>query len=92
MLIETIELHLTGNIHLAGSQKISKYEFAKKLLGIFGIETTNLILPKRSDFEFSKNMPMDSSLNTEKAFSTLTVKPESLEISLKKYYDSMIKS
>lgn len=89
MIVEVIEIHYNGILHLAGPEKTSRYEFAQKLLKIFEISNENLIESKRSNFEFSKDMPPDSSLNTNKAYSILKEKPEPLELSLNKYFKSI---
>lgn len=90
MLINTMELHYNGIIHLAGPEKISRYDFALKLLEQFHLSDENLIKAKRSDFDFSRDMPFDSSLNTDKANYLLNEKPEPLDISLQKYHNEIV--
>jgi len=79
MLVEIIEKRYYGIIHLAGPEKMSRYDFAIKLLNKLGLNKKKIIPVKRNDFEFGKKMPRDSSLNTEKANEVLEEKPESVE-------------
>ncbi len=89
MLCEVVEKQYEGIIHLAGSEKVSKYEFGKKLLNIMNISEELLIPVAKDHFDFSKEFPNDSSLNTEKAKSLLNNKPEKIELSLKDYLAKM---
>jgi len=87
MIKEIIEIKCEGIIHLAGPQKLSRFEFAKKLLTLTEIENNYLIPVNLSEFTFSMKMPKDSSLNTEKASKILKQKPEDVEQSLIKYLE-----
>lgn len=89
MLREVIDDQHYGILHLAGSKKMSRYEFGVKLLNKLNINTDKLIPVKRSEFSFAKTMPKDSSLNTIKAFSLLKEKPEDFEKSLDKCISSI---
>ena len=89
MLVEIIEMKYKGIIHLAGPQKMSRYEFAKKILKILNFRKECLIPVSRNEFDFSKKMPKDSSLNTRKASLILKKGPEKVENSLKKYIKNM---
>lgn len=91
MLKEVIENQHNGIIHLAGPDKMSRYEFGIMLLEKIGLDSNKLIPTKRTDFSFGKFMPKDSSLNTTKASSLLKEKPECVERSLDKYISSVRK-
>jgi len=91
MLVEIIKLDYRGIIHLAGREKVSRYDFAIKLFNIFGLEKDNLIPVKTTEFSFGSKMPKDSSLNTEKASTMLKEKPELIETSIRKYLKQMKK-
>jgi len=84
MTLEVLERKLTGIFHLAGATRLSRYEFAKSLAEIFGLDT-NLIIPVSSkEIPWTAKRPRDSSLNVEKAQQTLRNKPLSVEQALEK--------
>lgn len=91
MLVEIIDMEYKGIIHLAGPQKISRYDFAKKLFNLSDFKKSNFIPVSRDEFQFSKKMPRDSSLNTRKA-SKLRKGPENIEESIKKYLKTKTQS
>ncbi|MEK6925710.1 MAG: N-acetylneuraminate synthase family protein [Nanoarchaeota archaeon] len=66
-ILELIDKGYQGVLHLAGSEKISKYEFARKVAKIFGYDET-LIRPISSDeVNFKARRPKKMTLNIEKA-------------------------
>ena len=85
MIIELIEKQFTGIIHLAGPEKMSRYDFAKKLIQIIGKDSHNLIPISMKKFDKNNLRPKDSSLNTNLAMKILDEKPEKFELSIKKY-------
>jgi len=89
MIFEIIEKQYEGIIHLAGPEKLSKYEFGKKLLKVIGVDDELLIPVSKDHFSFGHKFPTDSSLNTEKATSFLNNKPEKIEFSIKDYFNKI---
>lgn len=87
MLAEIIKIKYQGIIHLAGPERLSRYDFAKKLLHIMGSGNDKIIPVSHNEFDFGKKMPLDSSLNTDKARSMLSEKPESVERSITRYLE-----
>jgi dTDP-4-dehydrorhamnose reductase len=85
MVIEIISLQYNGIIHLAGPQKMSRYEFAIKMLEVMGKKYDKITAIKCADFDSNVKRPKNSSLNTEKASSILREKPESFELSINKF-------
>jgi len=85
MIVEVINSHHEGILHLAGPERMTRYQFGIKLLDIMGLDKKKMIPVSRKEFNFGKTMPQDSSLNTKKAASLLKTGPEKIEISLKKY-------
>jgi dTDP-4-dehydrorhamnose reductase len=88
MLKEVIDSKYTQILHLAGPEKISRYEFAVKLFEKFNLDKNFLIPVSKKSFNFSKNMPFDSSLNTDKANMLLKNKPQNLDKSIENYFES----
>jgi len=86
MMNEIIQKQYQGIIHLAGRDKTTRYQFAENLLQEFGYDESKIFPEKRDDFDFSKDMPVDSSLNVNKAMNLLNTKPEKLKVSIKKLF------
>jgi len=75
MIIELLEKRLNGIYHLAGATRISRYDFARLLAKVFGLDES-LIIPITSDkITWVARRPQDSSLDISKALNTFTNKP-----------------
>lgn len=85
MLEEIICNQYSGIIHLAGATKISRFQFAEKMLMILNISPKKIVPISSKDFDLGNNRPKDSSLNTDKAKSILKEIPEECDFSIKKY-------
>jgi dTDP-4-dehydrorhamnose reductase len=74
--LEAVQKDLRGLYHASGSQRISRYEFAKQTAKIFNLDQ-NLIKPiKMSQLTaWIAKRPKDSSLNTDKIQKQLKTKP-----------------
>jgi dTDP-4-dehydrorhamnose reductase len=74
--IEALQKDLQGIYHVSGSERISRYEFAKQIAKIFNLDQ-NLIKPiKMSQLTaWIAKRPKDSSLNTDKIQKQLKTKP-----------------
>ncbi len=83
MLIEIAERKLCGILHTAGASRVSRYEFAQKLAGIFDLNT-NLMAPARmGELKWKARRPRDSSLDVSRCSSSLKEsKPMKLEEAL----------
>ena len=92
MLKETVEKQYEGIIHLAGPEKLSRYQFGIKLINQMNLSNKLLIPVSKNEFDFGNKLPNNSSLNTDKASLFLNEKPESVEKSLKHYCNSMEKN
>jgi dTDP-4-dehydrorhamnose reductase len=79
-------LHLmernTGVIHLAGKEKLSRYDFGMKVASAFGLDTSLLHLCSQKELAMAAPRPADVSLDIVKALS-LGFKPLSTEDELK---------
>lgn len=85
MLLEVAEQRITGVLHVAGSTRTSRYDFALMLAEQFGFNR-DLVTPKRADPKgWKARRPHDSSLNVAKAQRTLTNKPAPLVEALKEF-------
>jgi len=83
MLLEIAERKITGIFHLAGATRVSRFEFAKEIARVFGLDDS-LIIPSRMDeINWIAKRPRDSSLDVSKAAKYLNEKPYDLMEALK---------
>jgi len=89
-IIETIQKDLQGLYHASGSQRISRYEFARQIAKTFNLDP-NLIKPiKMSQLTaWIAKRPKDSSLNTDKIQKQLKAKPLNITEGLNKMKDEV---
>jgi len=74
-LLEAAERDLKGLYHMAGSERISRYEFSVKTAETFGLNSSLIKPIKMNELRaWVARRPRDSSLNIEKAQKTLTTK------------------
>jgi dTDP-4-dehydrorhamnose reductase len=90
MLVEIAERRIQGILHVAGSSRVSRYEFAVMLAKQFGFRE-NLVTPVQADTtSWKARRPFDSSLNVSKAQEVLTNKPAPLEEALEEFMASRV--
>lgn len=76
--------HANGIYHVAGSERISRFEFARKIAKVFGLDE-NLILPIRAEeFVQRAKRPLDSSLDVKKLEREFNIKLSNVEEGLTK--------
>lgn len=89
MIIEVITKQITETIHLAGSTRISRYEFAKMIAKKLNLDITLLKQSKIQEMGWNAVRPKDSSLDVSKANKILDNKPENIESSLKLFLEQI---
>ena len=82
MLIEVTTREITGIIHLAGSTRISRYQFAVLVADKLNLDKKFLIPTKTPEMNWNAQRPMDSSLDVSFAAEILNEKPQKIEQSL----------
>lgn len=65
-IVECVEKRVTGVLHIAG-ERLSRYEFAKALARIAGVDETLVKLVSMRDAKLVARRPRDSSLDTSRA-------------------------
>ena len=75
MLLEAIERRLTGICHMSGATRISRYDFAKELAKVMDLNVDLIEEARMQNMNWAAKRLKDSSLNVEKAKSTLNTKP-----------------
>jgi dTDP-4-dehydrorhamnose reductase len=66
ILLLMLDRRLTGLFHVVGSERISKYDFARRLAIIFGFEAERVVSAQLDDATLRAPRPRDASLNTQK--------------------------
>ncbi len=66
ILLLMLDRQLTGIFHVVGSERISKYQFAKRLAVIFGFDEEQVVPAELAEATLWAARPLDVSLNTQK--------------------------
>ena len=85
MLLDVTVRRITGTIHFAGTDRISRYEFAVKLAREFGCDTKLLVPTPIEAANWYAKRPADSSLNVERATHLLNIKPLGIDDELRAF-------
>lgn len=83
MVLELVERRHGGLYHLAGATWISRYDFAVELAKAFGLDENRIVKSKMSEMRWAARRPVDSSLDSSKAFRCLDSKPWNIEEALR---------
>ena len=82
MILEIVTRNLEGFFHLAGSTRISRFEFAKLIAKKLNLDSSLLNPVKIDTMLWNATRPLDSSLDISKINSILRTKPFTIEKSL----------
>ena len=82
MLIEVAIKQISGTIHLAGSTRISRYEFARIIANELNLDSALLKPTRIAEMKWIAQRPYDSSLDISKSIQILDNKPQTIENSL----------
>ena len=85
MILEIVTRNLEGFFHLAGSTRISRFEFAKLIAKKLNLDSSLLNPVKIDTMLWNATRPLDSSLDITKINSILRTKPFTIEKSLDDY-------
>jgi dTDP-4-dehydrorhamnose reductase len=66
VVLELCEKDVTGLYHVTGTERISRYDFAKKIADVFGLDASFMTPVKSEDLAQKAPRPKDSSLSTQK--------------------------
>jgi dTDP-4-dehydrorhamnose reductase len=83
MLLEAGEKWRMGTYHLAGAERISRYDYACRLADAFGLDKSLIFPSKMADIGWKAKRPMDSSMDVSKAAQMLREKPWDIDKSFK---------
>jgi dTDP-4-dehydrorhamnose reductase len=71
VLFAMLQHELSGLYHVAGSERISKFGFARRLATVFGFDPARVTPCQVKDMRLNAARPLDVSLNTEKVRTAL---------------------
>ena len=83
MLLEIAERKLQGIYHVAGRDRINRFEMAVNIADIFNLDNTLLSPSNSSSTSWLAKRPKDSSLNVEKSLKELNTKPLHIDEAIK---------
>ena len=89
MLIEIAVRQITGKIHIAGSTRISRYNFANIIAEKLNLDNSLLIPAKLEDMNWHASRPKDSSLDVSFATEILNEKPQTIHQSLDSFLSKL---
>ena len=89
MIIEVSIKQINGIIHLAGSTRISRYDFAIMIAEKLGLDKSLILKAKTEDMSWKAKRPKDSSLNVTKAKEILKEKPQTIQESLSLFIEEI---
>jgi dTDP-4-dehydrorhamnose reductase len=78
-ILRVVELNRDGIYHISGSETLSRYEFALKIAGVFGLNPKLIRPVKTADLERLAHRPLQSSFITLKAETDLGIKTVGVE-------------
>ena len=67
VLLQMLERGMSGLYHLTGAEKISKYEFGRRVAEIFGLDPARVMPTRVSEARLKARRPLDISLKTARA-------------------------
>jgi dTDP-4-dehydrorhamnose reductase len=71
VLLALLDQNLSGLYHIVGSERVTKYEFARRVASTFGFDPDQVVLTRLADAKLKARRPQDTSLNTEKICAAL---------------------
>jgi dTDP-4-dehydrorhamnose reductase len=66
VLMSMLDRQLSGLYHVVGAERISKYEFARRVAMAFGFKPERVVPTRVVDASLRAARPLDVSLNTQK--------------------------
>jgi dTDP-4-dehydrorhamnose reductase len=83
MVVDMAKNHVQGILNTAGSTRINRFDFARKISKVFHLEEKYIEPISSAEFSWKAKRPKDASLNVRKAKKILRHKPCSVEDALK---------
>jgi dTDP-4-dehydrorhamnose reductase len=84
-LLAMLQAKLTGTYHVTGSERVSKYEFARRIAAAFGFDPAQVWPTQLSQAGLRARRPLDISLNTQKISAALGHAMPNVEAGLRRF-------
>jgi dTDP-4-dehydrorhamnose reductase len=85
-LLQMVNHRLSGVYHVTGSEKISKYEFGRRVVTAFGFDPGKVMPSKVVDANLQARRPLDTSLNTKKICQAMGLKIPGVEEGIRSFH------
>jgi len=86
VLWQMLERRLSGLYHVTGSEKISKYEFGRRVATTFGLDPGKVVPTRVRDASLKARRPLDISLNTNKVCQALGSEMPDVDAGLRRFH------
>jgi len=86
-LVAMVRQKLTGIYHVTGSERVSKYEFARRTAVLFGFDPKQVRATQLSQAGLRARRPLDISLNTQKISTALGYPMANVDAGLRRFRD-----
>jgi dTDP-4-dehydrorhamnose reductase len=86
LLLQMVNRRLSGLYHVTGSEKISKYEFGRRVVAAFGLDPSRVVPARVVDTNLKARRPLDISLNTEKVCQVMGLKMPGVEEGIRSFH------
>jgi dTDP-4-dehydrorhamnose reductase len=85
VMLASLDLNLAGVYHVAGSEPVSKYEFARRVASTFGFDPGQVVPTRIADAKLKAPRPRNTSLNTGKICAALGRPMPDVEAGLRRF-------
>jgi dTDP-4-dehydrorhamnose reductase len=85
ILLAMTDDQLAGTYHVVGSERVSKYEFGRRVASTFGFDPAKVVPARLGDARLKAPRPFNTSLNTEKICAALTRSMPDVDSGLKRF-------
>jgi dTDP-4-dehydrorhamnose reductase len=87
ILLEMVRRNLAGIYHVAGSEPVSKFKFARRVASAFGFDPAKIVPSRISESGLKAPRPRNTSLNTEKICAELRRSMPDVDSGLRKFVE-----
>jgi dTDP-4-dehydrorhamnose reductase len=85
VLLQMLDRRLSGLYHVTGSEKISKYEFGRRVATTFDLDPGKVVPSRASDARLKARRPLDISLDTQKIRQAVGFEMPGVEAGLRRF-------
>jgi len=85
VMLALLDRNLAGLYHAAGSEPVSKYEFARRVASTFGFDPAQVVPRRMADAKLKAQRPRNTSLNTGKICAALGRPMPDVEAGLRRF-------